>query len=171
MWLTDLSAFASVGENVFVSDKASIYNAANISLGSNVRIDDFCILSAGEGGISIGSHCHISCYVSLIGAGRITMMDFSNASIKSTILSASDDFTGRYLAGPMVKNRKVTIGSVVISKYVLIGAGVTILPGVTLGENACVGAMSLVNCDLEEDGLYAGVPCKRIGKRERAGAI
>ena len=37
--------FAKVGINVLISRKASIYGAKNMSIGSNVRIDDFCILS------------------------------------------------------------------------------------------------------------------------------
>ena len=56
--------FKKVGKNVSISDKCSIYNAKNIEIGSNVRIDDFVILSAGEGGIKIGSHIHIACYAS-----------------------------------------------------------------------------------------------------------
>ena len=39
--------FASLGENVKISRKASIYGAGQISIGNNVRVDDFCILSAG----------------------------------------------------------------------------------------------------------------------------
>lgn len=35
----------SVGENVYISRKSSFYGCSEISIGSNVRIDDFCILS------------------------------------------------------------------------------------------------------------------------------
>ena len=45
----------SIGENVLISRKASIYGAKSISIGHNVRIDDFCILS---GTISIGRTVH-----------------------------------------------------------------------------------------------------------------
>ena len=59
-WLTEerLAAmgFAGIGRNVRLSDKASLHNCAGIRLGDNVRIDDFCVLSAGEGGIVLGSH-------------------------------------------------------------------------------------------------------------------
>lgn len=41
--------FKSLGKNVLISDKSSIYSPENISIGNNVRIDDFCILSAGGG--------------------------------------------------------------------------------------------------------------------------
>ena len=40
--------FKSVGENVKISDKASFYGCDNISIGNNVRIDDFCVFSAGS---------------------------------------------------------------------------------------------------------------------------
>ena len=35
--------FKSLGQNVLISDKASIYSPELISIGSHVRIDDFCI--------------------------------------------------------------------------------------------------------------------------------
>ena len=41
--------FKSLGENVLISDKTSIYSPENISIGNNVRIDDFSVLSAGGG--------------------------------------------------------------------------------------------------------------------------
>lgn len=56
--------FATIGKNVLLSRKASIYSPAMISIGDNVRIDDFCILS---GCIGIGSQVHISAYVALYG--------------------------------------------------------------------------------------------------------
>ena len=46
---------------------------------------------------------------------------------------------------------------------VFIGYNCTILPNVRIGENVIVGACSVVTKDLEPDGVYAGVPAKRIG--------
>lgn len=57
--------FAEVGQNVFISRKASFYGIERISIGNNVRIDDFCVLSAGEGGINIGNYIHITVYNSI----------------------------------------------------------------------------------------------------------
>lgn len=37
--------FKSLGKNVKISDKASIYNCDRISIGDNTRIDDFCVIS------------------------------------------------------------------------------------------------------------------------------
>ena len=63
--------FLTVGENVQVSDRASFYGANRFFLGSNVRIDDSCLLSKGGRRIAIGNHVHVAAYSSLIGARQI----------------------------------------------------------------------------------------------------
>jgi carbonic anhydrase/acetyltransferase-like protein (isoleucine patch superfamily) len=73
--------FLSLGKNVLLSEKASIYGASRIQIGSNIRIDDFCILSAGEQGICLGNYIHIACYTSLIGKEAITLDDYANLFI------------------------------------------------------------------------------------------
>lgn len=161
--------FKSVGENVLISDKSSIYNAKNIEIGSNVRIDDFCILSAGEGGIKIGNNIHIACYVSMIGAGEIILDDFSQVSSRVVILSSSDDFSGEYLVGPCIPSEFTNVKSykVHLMKHVVIGTGSTILPNVTLKEGAAVGAMSLVKNDVEQFEIVVGIPAKKVKDRSR----
>lgn len=47
----ELMGFAATGDDVRLSTRASICGAPRIALGSHVRIDDFCVLSAGMGGI------------------------------------------------------------------------------------------------------------------------
>jgi galactoside O-acetyltransferase len=58
--------FKKIGKNVKISSKASIYGADKISIGSNVRIDDFCIISTSDEGVEIGNNVHIACYASII---------------------------------------------------------------------------------------------------------
>lgn len=82
--------FASFGDNLKISRKASIYSPEKISIGNNVRIDDFCILS---GRINIGSNIHISAYVALYGQAGITIQDFSGISARCTLYSAIDDLS------------------------------------------------------------------------------
>lgn len=53
--------------------------------------------------------------------------------------------------------RPITVGN-----NVWIGAGVTVLPGVTIGDNVTIGAGSVVNRDIPENCVAAGVPCKVI---------
>ena len=161
--------FARVGRNVLVSDKASFYGAERISLGNNVRIDDFCVFSAGEGGIAIGDFVHVAVYSSLIGAGRISIADYCNLSSRVSIYSSSDDYSGATMTNPTVPNeyKDVTHADVILEKHVIIGCGSVILPGVTLGEGVAVGALSLIKKSCEPFGIYSGNPAQRLGARKR----
>jgi len=161
--------FATIGHNVLISDKASLYNCSNIALGNNIRIDDFCVLSAGQGGIFLNNYIHIAIYTSLMGAGKITLFDFCSLSSKVSIYSSNDDYSGTMMTNPTVPSRftNVTHADVTLEKHVIIGAGSVILPGVTLREGAAIGALSLINKDCEPFGVYAGTPAKRIGNRKK----
>jgi dTDP-4-amino-4,6-dideoxy-D-glucose acyltransferase len=151
-----------------LSDKASYYNCGNIRLGNNVRIDDFCVLSAGEGGIIIGNYVHVAVYSSIIGGGKIVLEDFSNLSSRVSIYSSSDDYSGAALTNPTVPKEFTNVqhSNVTISRHVIIGAGSIILPGVTLEEGVAIGALSLVKKDCKSFGIYAGIPVKRVRDRQ-----
>jgi galactoside O-acetyltransferase len=151
--------------NVLISKKASFYSPGEITLGNNVRIDDFCILS---GEITIGSHIHISAYSALYGRGGIRMEDFTGLSPRCTLFSAIDDFSGEYLIGPMGDETKrfVTQGLVHIKRHSQIGAGSIIFPNIIIEEGVVVGAMSLVKQNLKAWTIYAGVPARKIGQRK-----
>jgi galactoside O-acetyltransferase len=161
--------FASIGDNVMISDRASFYNCANISLGNNCRIDDFCVLSAGKGGIKIGNHIHIAVYTSLIGAGTITLSDFCNLSSRVAIYSSSDDYSGATMTNPTVPSAYTGVihADVYLGKHVIIGSGSVVLPGVTLEEGVAVGALSLVTKNCKAFGIYAGNPAKLVKERKR----
>ena len=160
---------ASVGENVQISERASFYGASRIVLGNNVRIDDFCVLSAGDGGITVGDYVHIAVYSLLIGAGRITLSDFCNISSRVAIYSSNDDYSGVTLTNPTVPSEYtgVTHADVFLGKHVIVGSGSVILPGVTMEEGVAIGALSLVPKRCEAFGLYAGNPVRRIKERKR----
>lgn len=155
------------GAGARVSDKASIYNAGRIRIGANSRVDDFCVLSAGSGGIKLGSYVHLGVGCILLGDGEIVFEDFSSMSAGGKIYSASDDFSGEVLTNPTVplEYRKVTSRPVRVGSHVIIGAGSIILPGVTLGPGSAVGAMSLVTGDVAPGIIVAGIPARRVGER------
>lgn len=157
------------GSGVAVSEKASLYNPAGIRLGSNVRIDDFCILSAGKGGITIGSNVHIAAYTALIGAGTITIDDFANLSARVSIYSSSDDYSGAAMTNPTVPDlyKNVDDRPVSIGRHAIIGCGAVVLPGSAIEEGAAVGALSLVTGPCAAFTVYAGVPARAIKPRKR----
>lgn len=161
--------FASVGENVQVSDRASLYGTALIALGDNVRIDDFCVLAAGLGGIELGMHVHIAVGASLIGAGKITLSDFSGLSSRVSIYSSSDDYSGAAMTNPTVPSEYInaTHADVFLGRHVIVGSGSVILPGVTLEDGVAVGALSLISKSCKAFGIYAGNPARRVKERQR----
>ena len=160
--------FKSLGDNVCISRFAQFYSPEKMEIGSNVRIDDFCLLS---GKIVLKDYIHISAYVALYGGDAgIYLEDFSGISAKSIIYAVSDDFSGgEYLANATVplENRNVTEKSVALGRYVQIGAGTIILPGVVVEEGACTGSMTLVNKSLKEWGIYVGIPCNFFRERKK----
>ena len=161
--------FCSVGENCLLSDKASYYNCQNISIGSHTRIDDFSVLSAGDGGIEIGNYVHLAIGVSLIGAGKILVQDFAGLSSRVSVYSSNDDYSGQFMTNPMVPSQYTNVTSleVIIGKHVIVGSGSVILPGVTLDTGVAVGALSLVNKSCQEFGVYIGAPAKKIRDRSK----
>lgn len=160
--------FKHIGENVLLSNKASYYNCKNISIGNNVRIDDFCILSAGEGGIDIGNFIHIAAYSLLVGAGKIKIKSFAGISSRVSIYSSSDDYSGEYMTNPMIPTEYTNVqhGNVTLGKHVIIGSGTVILPNVEIEDGVAVGALSLVNQSCDSFYIYAGNPAKKIKKRK-----
>ncbi|MBW3503953.1 acyltransferase [Pseudomonas sp. NKUCC02_KPG] len=159
--------FKKLGLNVKISDKASLYNLKDIEVGDNSRIDDFCVVS---GNVKIGKNVHIAPFC-LVAGGEpgITMDDFSGLAYGVKVFSQSDDYSGATLTNPTVpaafKNEKKS--AVYIGRHVIIGAGSMIFPGVRVAEGCSVGAMTLVNKNTTEWGIYLGNPARRIKERKK----
>jgi len=161
--------FSCIGKNVLISRKASIYKPEMISIGDNVRIDDFCILSGGNG-IEIGSHTHISCFTALYGGSGIKLGDFCNLSVRVTIFSEVDDISGNSLIGsliPLHYKPGYIKGKVVLKNHSAVATNSTVLPGVELGEGVMVAAHSLVKENCEPWFIYFGVPAEKLRQRNK----
>ncbi len=162
--------FAKVGKDVQISELARFYGAERIIIGDHVRIDDFCVLSAGAGGIRIGNYVHIAVFSSLIGQGKIVLSDFASLSSHVSIYSSNDDYSGASMTNPTVpdEHKNVKHAPARIGRHVIVGSGSVILPGITLADGVAIGVLSLVTKDCGEFGIYAGCPAKRIQDRSRA---
>ncbi len=165
----ELLGFKFLGKDVKISENAIFYNHKNIEIGDNTRIDDFCIISAGKGGIEIGKYVHIAAYCSIQGAGKVIMEDFSGLSSKVSVYTSSDDYSGKSMTNPCVPEQftDVKSGDVILKKHVIVGVGSCILPNVTIGLGSAIGAFSLVNRDIQDSIIAVGVPAKEITKRSK----
>lgn len=165
----------SVGENVAVNRSVVFYAPECIHLGSNVRIDCFCVLSAGGlrtpgPHIVIGDHVHIAVYCSLLAnSGAIHLEDFAGLAPRVTILTSTDDYSDGSMSNPTIPDlyRNVRRGDVVLKKHALVGSGAVLMPAVTLGTGAAVGALSFVNKSVPEFAVVGGNPIRLIGTRNR----
>lgn len=158
--------FKEVGNNVLISRFARFYDIENIEIGSNVRIDDFCLLS---GKIKLGNYIHISAFSALYGKFGIEMEDFSGLSPRCTVFSASDDFSGNCLIGPMINQQYSNVlgGKVHIGKFSQLGCNCVVMPDITIFEGVAVGAMSLITKDLPSWKIYKGIPAKYLKDRSK----
>lgn len=128
--------FPNMGENCMIQPPLQVNLADNVKIGNNVAIM-YNLLCMSAGGIFIEDNVMIAANVSLI--------------------SNNHDFKEREI---------ITCKPVVIKKNVWVGAGSTILPGVTIGENAIVAAGSVVTKDVPANTLVGGVPAKFIKQIE-----
>jgi len=157
--------FKRLGQNIKISDKASIYDCEQIEIGDNSRIDDFCVVS---GKISIGKNVHITPMCLVAGGEKgITFEDFTTIAYGVQVFTQSDDYSGNTMANSTIpvdfKNEFKS--SVLLKKHTIVGARSVIMPGVTLAEGTAVGAMSLVLKSTEPWGIYVGVPVVRLKNR------
>lgn len=88
-----------------------------------------------------------------MSSGGLTIEDNTLISLNCTIATNNHDFYDRQV---------ITCKPVHIKKNVWIGVNVTILPGVTIGENAIIGASSVVTKDVPPNTVVAGNPAKII---------
>lgn len=160
--------FAKVGEEVYIDRTALFFGPERIHIASNVRIDAHCIIQASSGGVRIGNYVHFAAYASIGGAASVEIHDFCGLSRNVAIFSSNDDYSGGALTNPMVpaEFRQVTSAPVVLEKHVLIGCGSVIMPGVTIGTAAAVGALTFVNKNVPPFTVVSGNPPRKIGLRD-----
>ena len=163
----DAMGFKRLGNNVRISDKASIYNPELIEIDDESRIDDFCVLS---GRVALGRNVHIAVFSNLAGGEEgIFMGDFSGLAYGCQVFSQSDDYSGRTLTNPTLPDdyKRITKKAVRIGRHCIIGTNSIVFPGVHLGEGTSVGALSVVTKSTDPWSIYVGNPARKLKDRSR----
>jgi len=153
--------FKNIGNNIKISENVTIIGAKNITLGSNVRIDDYCIISAKNGALVIGDDVHIGGQTYLGCAGELIIGKKVNIAQGVKIYTKSNDYTH---ADP--NNDNFIIGKILIGDYVTIGPNSVLVGDLNIGEGATIGALSFVKNDLKPWSVYAGSPVRFLKKRK-----
>lgn len=152
----------SIGCIVF--DPVVILSPEMLVCHPTARIDSFCKLEC-AGGITVGKLVHVASYCHLgIGGGAVYLEDGSACASGVRLISGSN-VPGRGRGCSAVDPDAVFKRSFVrICKNAIIFAGATILPGVTVGENAVVAAGAVVGKDVPAYEVWGGVPARKIGE-------
>jgi acetyltransferase-like isoleucine patch superfamily enzyme len=162
-------SFKSIGQQVKIWPLAKIVNPERITVGDRVIIDDFVFIVGGNE-TQIGSFVHIAAFSSIAGGGTLIIEDFAGLSGGVRIYTGNEQYGGQCMTNPTVPPpfRVPTRGTVRVGKHAIIGANSVILPDVSIGEGAVVGACSLVHKDCEPWSVNLGNPARRIGVRPSA---
>jgi acetyltransferase-like isoleucine patch superfamily enzyme len=143
--------FQTVGEHLFVNGRIDI--VGNVSVGDSVMIEGGArLLAIQKGTIKIGNHNYIE---SSVISATLSIEIGNHVVVGNTVLIIDHDGYG--LDENVALEKPVKIGN-----HVWIGIRATILKGVTIGDNAVIGAGAVVTSDVEPNTLVAGNPAKKI---------
>lgn len=125
----------------------------NCQIGENCNICSHCLI---ENEVTIGNNVTIKSGVQIWDGIDIE----DNVFIGANVTFTNDKY-------PRSKNPNWKLMTTMIRKGASIGAGSTILPGLTIGENAVVGAGSVVTKDIPAGELWLGNPAKFVRKIDK----
>lgn len=107
--------------------------------------------------IKLGNHVFINHDCSFLDMGGITIEDQVQIGPKVSLITENHP-----LAPSQRKN--LVLNAIIIKENAWVGAGATILPGVTVGKNAVVAAGAVVTEDVADNTVVAGVPAHPISE-------
>ena len=148
-WICDDFSTIKIGNQVnigsfseIVVESNSLYSniCGQLIIADRVVIGSHANIRASGGEIHIGHDCLLAQQVSLIASGHTVSTQ------------------GLYRDAPWDTIKT----GVFIDENVWIGAGVTVLPGCTIGRNAVVGAGSVVTKSIPANEVWAGIPAKYL---------
>jgi acetyltransferase-like isoleucine patch superfamily enzyme len=138
---------SEIGDMVFFGDVASVRE--------DVLIGEYSIIGRGvtvENKVKIGRKCKIETEAYITAMSTIEDYCF----IAPEVTLTNDNFLGR------TEERKKHFGGPTIKKGARIGANSTLLPGILIGEDALVGAASVVTKDVKPRVVVMGTPARYV---------
>jgi acetyltransferase-like isoleucine patch superfamily enzyme len=138
----------TIADTARVDSLVKIEGGLGVTIGEYVHIASFCHINGGGGRVVLGNHVGLGSGAKIIGGcNRPDALSMSAASP----------------AGMQHVARQTTI----LHDYAFVGTNGIVMPGVTLGEGAVLGAGAVATHDIPPWEVWAGIPARRIGLRTR----
>ena len=145
----------NLGKDVLIYDFVNLYGC---TIGDNTKVGTFVEIQKNS---SIGKNCKISSHTFICEGVEIE----DNVFIGHNVTFINDKFPHAVNDdGKMQTDSDWKLEKTFVKKGASIGSSVTILCGITIGENAIVGAGSVVTKSVSADTIVAGNPAKVIQK-------
>jgi acetyltransferase-like isoleucine patch superfamily enzyme len=152
--LQNIAQDVILGADVKIFDFVNLYGC---TIGSKTRIGAFVEIQKNA---VIGSRCKISSH-SFVCEG-VTIED--EVFIGHGVMFINDLFPQATTPeGNLQTDRDWTVVHTTVKRRASIGSNATILGGITIGENALVGAGAVVTRDVPDNATVAGVPARVVG--------
>ena len=97
-------------------------------------------------------------YTNAYSLGKIEILEGATAAQEAYLCTGTHDFEN--------PNMQLITKKIIIGKNSFTGARAMVLPGVEIGENAIIGAQSVVTKDVLANHISAGNPARKIGVRQ-----
>lgn len=171
IWIRNF--IGNVGEHVTIKYPCSLQGGGhrNILIGNRTTVESHSILGCWEHygdqhftpEIIIGDNCWIGEYTQITSCNKITI---GNGLLTGRYVYIGDNAHGglswEESMIPPIRRQLVSKGEIKIGENVWICDKVTILGGVTIGDNVIIGAGSIVTHDIPSNSIAAGIPAKII---------
>jgi acetyltransferase-like isoleucine patch superfamily enzyme len=146
------------GSNVHCDSNISFETGLGyLSIGSNTSIGSGTIIITQDGGITIGDNCLISWNVLITDSDTHLTNSSRVSDARDWNIGLRTGRRGEYKEWDGIRSAPVRIGN-----NVWIGYGAVILPGVCIGDNAIIGAASVVTRNVKPGSTVAGNPANVI---------
>lgn len=156
-----VAADVRLGKDVKLSQFVNLYGC---EVGDNTKIGAFVEIQKNA---RVGARCKISSHTFVCEG--VTIED--NVFVGHNVAFINDMYPRATTGGALQTEADWRVESTLVKKGASIGSGATILAKVTIGENAIVGAGSVVTKDVPANTVVAGNPARVLRKIEEPIAV
>jgi len=157
-----------LGDGVTVDDlvvlDAKGTSNRGIDVGAGVFLGRGTILSCKDGDIAIGDHGNFGFHCEVFSGSSVTVGRHGLFAAQAYLVGGGHEFEGDLAVIDQPRSSR----GIVLGDNVWLGTGAKVLDGVRIGSDVVVGANAVVNSDLPDGAIAAGVPVRILRLRQAA---